>query len=74
MKVRLEFDCPDENDGVRVALDGTKYYHCLWEISQYLRKERKYGENEKRVKLFEEVEDEFYQILEDQHIRLDDIL
>jgi hypothetical protein len=42
-KVILEFDSIEEQDDVRVALDGYKWKNAMWELDQLLRSTTKYG-------------------------------
>jgi hypothetical protein len=41
-KIILEFTEDEENDA-RVAIDGYKYKHFIWELDQKLRSVHKYG-------------------------------
>lgn len=43
MKVTIEFDGTEEQDDLRVALDGYKWKNVMWELDQLLRKTTKYG-------------------------------
>ncbi len=42
-KVTIEFDCVEEADDLRNALDGYRYRHFIWELDQKLRSVHKYG-------------------------------
>ena len=42
MKVTLEFDGTEEQDDLKVALDGYKWKSVVWDIDQLLRKTTKY--------------------------------
>ena len=42
-KVTIEFDCVEEADDLRNALDGHRYRHFIWELDQKLRSVHKYG-------------------------------
>ena len=42
-KVTIEFDCNEEAEDLRNALDGHKYKHFIWELDQKLRSVHKYG-------------------------------
>ena len=42
-KVAIEFDCDEEVNELRAALDGHKYKHFIWELDQKLRSVHKYG-------------------------------
>ena len=43
-KIVLEFDSEEEAENARVALDGWKWKHSMWELDQFLRNEVKYNE------------------------------
>lgn len=67
MKIKMEFDPVEDKDKLILAMRGPKYYHALWDIAEKLfRKKRKYSE--KREYDIEELEKEFYEILEENNI------
>ena len=67
MKVKLEFD--EFNDNCKMALNGQKYFNCLWEIYKYLHNLEKYDE---QVSI-EKVNERFLEILEDKNVDLFEI-
>lgn len=44
-KVTLTFKMPEEEQEMRTALEGGKYYSVLWELDQFCRSRVKYDEN-----------------------------
>ena len=43
MKMILEYDCEEESDDARTALDGYKWKLAMWDLDQLLRGTIKYG-------------------------------
>lgn len=72
MKATLEFNLPDDQHEFDLAVQGSKMYVALWDISQDLRKLWKYEElSEEEWKMVEKIRDKFYEILSDHQISLD---
>lgn len=72
MKAKLEFNLPDDQHDFDLAIQGSKMYSALWDISQELRKLWKYEElNDDEWKMVERIRDKFYEILDDNQIKLD---
>jgi hypothetical protein len=44
-KIILEFDSEEERYEARVALDGYKWKHAMWELDQKLRNTTKYAQS-----------------------------
>jgi len=44
MEVIIKFSDEDAAEDARVALDGWKWKHAMWELDQHLRNELKYNE------------------------------
>lgn len=58
MKATLTFNLPEETEEHQTALNGGTYRSALWNISQVLRSERKYGEPSQEVlDLIKKIED-----------------
>jgi hypothetical protein len=45
-KITLEYNLPEENEEYRIAVDALSNYSLLVELSQYVRRLRKYDERE----------------------------
>ena len=77
MKMILEYDCEEEEDNARVALDGYKWKNAMWELDQLLRSATKYGSFERREATSEEMEmadkirDAIRDILNEHNLNLD---
>ena len=72
MKARLTFNLPDDQAEFDFAMQGSKMYSALWDISQELRKIWKYEElSEEEFKIVERIRDKFYEILDENQIKLD---
>ena len=73
----LEYDCEEEEDNARVALDGYKWKNAMWELDQLLRSATKYGSFERREATSEEMEmadkirDAIRDILNEHNLNLD---
>lgn len=44
-KVILEFDSVEEQDDIKLALDGYKWKLAMWDLDQKLRETTKYGKS-----------------------------
>lgn len=66
MKAILEFNLPEDSELFETANKAPKLYCALYDISQYLRKLRKY-ENKTKIDI-EELTNEFYSILKENNI------
>ena len=77
MKMILEYDCEEEEDNARVALDGYKWKNAMWELDQLLRSATKYGSFERREATSEEMDmadkirDAIRDILNEHNLNLD---
>ena len=72
MKATLEFNMPEDQAEFDFAVQGGKMYSALWDISQELRKLWKYEElSEEEFKIVERIRDKFYEILDENQIKLD---
>lgn len=72
MKVTIEYNLPEDQAEFDFAVQGSKMYNALWEISQELRTLWKYEElNDEEWKMVERIRDKFYEILDENQIKLD---
>ena len=72
MKAILEFNMPEDQVEFDFAVQGSKMYSALWDISQELRTLWKYEElNDEEFKIVERIRDKFYEILDENQIKLD---
>jgi hypothetical protein len=73
MKVIIEFTDEDAASDARVALDGWKWKHAMWEIDQHLRNELKYNEQlpTEVDKAFESLRDKIREILSDSNLQME---
>jgi predicted nucleotidyltransferase len=72
MKATLEFNLPEDQADFDLAIQGGNMYCALWDISQELRTLYKYEElDEKEWAMVERIRDKFYEILDENQIKLD---
>ena len=72
MKAKLTFNLPEDQVEFDFAIQGSKMYSALWDISQELRKIWKYEElSEEEFKMVEKIRDKFYEIPDENQIKLD---
>ena len=72
MKAILEFQLPEDQADFDLAIQGGNMYSALWDISKELRTLYKYEElDEKEWKMVEKIRDKFYEILDENQIKLD---
>jgi hypothetical protein len=72
MTATLTFNLPDDQHEFDLAVQGSKMYVALWDISQELRKLWKYEElSEEEWKMVERIRDKFFEILDENQIKLD---
>jgi hypothetical protein len=71
MKATLEFNLPEDQAEFDLAVQGSKMYVALWDISQELRTLWKYEElSEEEWKIVERIRESFYDILQKNNINL----
>ena len=71
MKAKLTFNLPEDQAEFDFAVQGSKMYLALWDISQEIRTLWKYEElSEEEWNMVERIRDKFYEILNDNHIEL----
>jgi hypothetical protein len=72
MKATLEYTLPDDQHEWHNAVNANAMYLALWDISQELRTLWKYEElSEEEWKMVERIRDKFYEILDENQIKLD---
>jgi hypothetical protein len=63
MKAHLEFDLPEEQHDLTLALNGSKMFATLWEIDQEMRTHLKHGGTRTADELAEWVRGEIQEII-----------
>ena len=72
MKATLKFNLPEDQAEFDLAVQGSKMYSALWDISQELRAIWKHEElSDEEFKMVERIRNKFFEILEDNQITLD---
>ena len=74
MKAIIEFQLPEDRDEYDMANNAGKMYMALWDIKQLLRSTLKYnptGLNEEELKQWEAMRGEFFEILDNNDLKLD---
>lgn len=72
MKAKLTFNLPEDQAEFDFAVQGSKMYSALWDISQELRAIWKHEElSDEEFKMVERIRNKFFEILEDNQITLD---
>ena len=71
-KIKMIFNLPEDQAEFDFAIQGSKMYSALWDISQELRTLWKYEElSEEEWNMVEKIRNKFYEILGDNQINLD---
>jgi len=72
MKAKLTFNLPEDQAEFDLAVQGSKMYVALWDISQELRTLWKYEElKQEEWDMVERIRNKFYEILDENQIKLD---
>jgi hypothetical protein len=72
MKAKLTFNLPEDQAEFDLAIQGSKMYVALWDISQELRTLWKYEElKQEEWDMVERIRNKFYEILDENQIKLD---
>jgi len=66
-KVRIEFVLPEEQEEYKIHNNAAAYYSALWDFSQWMRSTLKHSESRPDL---EQVQEEFYKILDNENIEL----
>ena len=71
-KIKMTFNLPEDQAEFDFAIQGSKMYSALWDISQELRTLWKYEElSEEEWKMVERIRNKFFEILDENQIKLD---
>ena len=74
MKVKFEFQLPEDQEEYQYVVDAEKMYGALYDIKQLIRSKLKYnpdGLTDIELKQWEFIQDEFYCILSEHNLKLD---
>jgi len=73
MKVVIEFSDEDAAEDARVALDGWKWKHAVYELDQHLRSQIKYDEklSNEVEDAYEKLRDKIREILSDNNLQME---
>ena len=74
MKAIIEFKLPKDQDEYQMANNASKMYMALWDIKQLFRSRLKYnttGLNDEQLEQWEEMQGDFFDILENNDLKLD---
>ena len=72
MKVKFEFQLPEDQQEYEYVVDAEKMYSALYDINQLIRSKLKYNPDsltDIELKQWEIMQDEFYGILDEQNIK-----
>ena len=74
MKILMEFNLPEDRYEYNVTNNAQKYRNALTNIQEYLRSQIKYndGLTDEKLSAFNDIYAEFFEILKDEDVRLDD--
>jgi len=76
----LEYDCEEESDDARTALDGYKWKLAMWDLDQSLRSTTKYGASildkskeatPEEMDIADKIRDAIREILNEYNLNLD---
>ena len=73
MKVKFEFQLPEDQQEYEYAVDAEKMYNALWDIKQLIRSKLKYNPDsltDIELRQWEFMQDEFYCILDTANVKL----
>jgi hypothetical protein len=71
-KIKMTFNLPEDQAEFDLAVQGSKMYVALWDISQELRTLWKYEElKQEEWDMVERIRNKFYEILDENQIKLD---
>ena len=74
MKAIIEFELPKDQQEYEMANNASKMYVALWEIRQLFRSKLKYnqtGLNDEQLEQWEAMRGEFFEILDNNDLKLD---
>lgn len=71
-KATLEFDLPEEKPEYDLMNNASNFFGALFDLGEYLRSRLKYTElSEAEVEIYENMREEFYSILENNLVTLE---
>jgi hypothetical protein len=73
MEVIIKFSDEDAAENAKIALDGWKWKHAMWELDQHLRNELKYNEKLPSAvdEAYESLRDKIREILSDNNLTME---
>ncbi len=74
MKAIIEFELPEDQEEYQMANNASKMYMALWDIRQLFRSKLKYnsdGLNDEQLEQWEAMRGEFFEILDNNDLKLD---
>lgn len=74
MKAIIEFELPEDQEEYQMANNASKMYMALWDIRQLFRSTLKYnttGLNDEQLEQWEAMRGEFFDILDNNDLKLD---
>ena len=71
MEATLKFNLPEENEEFNTAVNANNYKNALSELNEYLRNEIKWGSDENKSEIAQEVRDELYRLMSENNIIID---
>ena len=73
MEVIIKFSDEDAAENAKIALDGWKWKHAMWELDQHLRNELKYNEKLPSTvdEAYESLRDKIREILSDNNLTME---
>lgn len=75
MKVKLEFNLPEEKSEFKIAFQGIDYKCILWDFDQHLRNTIKYNSKDLtpiQLNAYEKIREELHEIYDDYNINIYD--
>lgn len=71
MEATLKFNLPEENEEFSTAVNAVNYKNALSELNEYLRNEIKWGSDENKSEIAQEVRDELFRLMSENNIIID---
>ncbi|MFN9952695.1 MAG: hypothetical protein ACK55I_06320 [bacterium] len=73
MEVIIKFSDEDAAENAKIALDGWKWKHAMWELDQHLRNELKYNEKLPSAvdEAYESLRDKIREIVSDNNLTME---
>ena len=71
MKTTIEFNLPEDQEEMRLAMNGAKYRQALSEFDEHLRARIKYGQiSEEEGLILQDIRSKLYEIMSDNGVGL----